>query len=322
MAIFKAAVVQLSISDLSNKSWPEVEKKLIFLFSQGVESGADLVVFPALTGLLFSPESRKSLEYGFDHKTVQLVSRLSGFWTKEWLDFFTSLARNYRVLVVPGSSLEPTKDGMLHRAYLIGENGEELLVQDQTHFTLSQQGIKFQPGDSLEIAETSVGKIGLILSEDVWLPEIGRILALEGADLLINLQAVRNFYDYRRQLAGSWQVAQSNLVYVIESCLVGRGIGLSYQGLSAIFASRSVQPNAGILVHIDPLFTKLEEIDLGYMISPQKEKEGVLIRNLDLDLLAKHRQERSMGRPPYLTELSQVYTDQVAVNRTLGGEER
>lgn len=282
MATIKAAVVQLSISDLSRYSWPELEKKLIFLFSQGTESGADLIVFPALTALLFSPESRKTIEYGVDQKTSQLVARLGGFWTGEWLDFFTTLARNHRVQVVPGTTLEATDKGLLHQGYLVDRDGKLVLAQQQIHFSTLDLGKGFQSGEQISTAETDQGTIGLVLGGDAWIPEMGRILTLQGADIIISLQAISNFYDYRKQLLGVWQIAQSNGVFTLESCMVGRAIKFAYQGLTTICGPASLYPPTGILAHIDPLLTNLTSLDLGYLISPQKEKEGVLIRNLDL----------------------------------------
>lgn len=282
MATIKAAVVQLSISDLSRYSWSELEKKLIFLFSQGIESGADLIVFPALTALLFSPESRKTIEYGIDAKTNQLVARLGRFWTGEWLDFFTSLAKNHHVQVVPGTTLEASDRGLLHRGYLVDRDGQVVLTQEQIHFSPLDQEHAFQPGEQITTAQTDQATIGLVLGWDAWIPEMGRVLALQGADLIISLQAVGKFYDYRKQLLGVWQIAQANGVFTLESCLVGRAVKFAYQGLTTICGPAALYPPTGILAHIDPQLTNLTSLDLGYLISPQKEKEGVLIRNLDL----------------------------------------
>lgn len=287
--MLKAAVVQLSISNLSRYSSLELEKKLSFLFSQGTESGADLIVFPAYTGLLFAPESRKTLEYGIDQKTTQLVARLSGYWTKEWLGFFAHLASEHGVLVVPGTTLEAGAHGMIHRAHIIDAQGHLVLTQDQTSVDLSERQLGYEAGATIEIAEAGQTKIGLVINSDAWSWEVGRILFLQGAELIISLQAVSGFYDYRRQLVGSWQVAQSNSAFVLESCLVGRGAHYVYQGLSGMFAPVRLCPPIGILSHIDPIMTNLDALDLGYMISPQKEKEGVLIRNLDLQQLRAFR---------------------------------
>ena len=315
MAITKAAVVQLSITSLIRYSRLELHKKLTFLFYQGIEAGADIVIFPALTGLLFAPEAQKVLEYGIDDKTVQLVWRLGAYWTAEWLDFFRELAQKYRVFVVPGTNLESTPPTMWHRGYLLAPNGSLLLSQDQIHFTAEELVLGFEPGGSLSVGEIDQLRLGMLLGQDTWVPEVSRILALQGAQLLISLQANSSFYDYRKQLAGGWQAAQSNRVFVTESCLVGKGAKTQYQGLSGIFGPAQAFPPLGILAHIDPLLTNQGSLDLGYLISPQKEKEGVLIRNMDFGILRRAgEQERVFSGFNYLLynkELSLIYSDLV-----------
>lgn len=313
MAVTKVAVVQLSITGLSRYSRPELHKKLTFLLYQGIEAGADIIIFPALTGLLFAPEAQKILEYGIDAKTVQLVWRLGAYWTMEWLDFFRELAQSNRVFIVPGTTLESAPPTMWHRGYLLAPNGSVLLSQDQIHFTTEELALGFEPGDSLSIGELDQVRFGLLLGQDVWIPEVSRILALQGAQLQISLQANSSFYDYRKQLAGSWQLAQSNRVFAIESCLVGKGTKTQYQGLSGIFGPAQAFPPLGILAHIDPLLTSQASLDLGYLISPQKDKEGVLIRNLDFGLLRRAgEQDQVFSGFNYLLynkELSLIYSE-------------
>lgn len=47
----------------------------------------------------------------------------------------------------------------------------------------------FRPGPVPEIFETSIGSIGLQICFDAFLPEVSRFLALEGADILVNISA-------------------------------------------------------------------------------------------------------------------------------------
>jgi predicted amidohydrolase len=47
----------------------------------------------------------------------------------------------------------------------------------------------FRPGPVPEVFETSIGTIGLQICFDAFLPEVSRFLAVEGADLLVNISA-------------------------------------------------------------------------------------------------------------------------------------
>ena len=47
-----------------------------------------------------------------------------------------------------------------------------------------------QPGDAWHVIDTPVGKVGILLGEEALYPEAGRVLAYQGAELLVTLAAV------------------------------------------------------------------------------------------------------------------------------------
>lgn len=116
------------------------------------------------------------------------------------------------------------------------------------------------PGDEIPVVPTRVGRIGLQICGEIWVPEIARVQMLRGADLLL---APVNGRATQTRLQGMWQTwqhiararAAENLVYVIvaQKFLVGGpfgGMGL-VAGPEAILA-RSTRP--GVL---------LADLDLG-----------------------------------------------------------
>ncbi len=104
----------------------------------------------------------------------------------------------------------------------------------------------FIPGDTgFKVIKTSVGNLGVLICWDQWFPEAARILALQGADILIYPTAIG--WDanepkklYARQL-DSWQTvmrghAIANRIFVLGVNRAGKENNLSFWGNSFICA--------------------------------------------------------------------------------------
>lgn len=110
------------------------------------------------------------------------------------------------------------------------------------------------PGNEIPVVTTSLGRIGLQICGELWVPEISRIQMLRGADILL---APVNGRATHTRLSGMWQTWQhiararsaENLAYVVVAQKFlengpGGGIGL-IAGPEAILA-RSTRP--GVLI--------------------------------------------------------------------------
>ncbi|MDI6822770.1 MAG: nitrilase-related carbon-nitrogen hydrolase [Bacillota bacterium] len=145
--------------------------------------------------------------------------------------------------------------GLLERGrvgVLLGPDGKVLGQQRQTHVPPEDRSAGLVPGDQVFVFPTEVGHIGLLVGDDAWYPEVSRILALQGAQVLLSLQAVRRPYSSWRQLAGIWQEVQQNQTFGVESCLHGRLAlpegDVEFEGRTAIFAPCEMTPGqTGIL---------------------------------------------------------------------------
>jgi predicted amidohydrolase len=87
-------------------------------------------------------------------------------------------------------------------------------------------------GDSLDVFATPIGCVGLILGEDIRYPEVARILALQGADVLVHLSATPAAVSDEAWLAQLWREVQANQTFGLQACLVGGG----FAGRSAVLA--------------------------------------------------------------------------------------
>ncbi|MDI6893468.1 MAG: nitrilase-related carbon-nitrogen hydrolase [Bacillota bacterium] len=163
---------------------------------------------------------------------------------------------------------------------LLGPDGRVLGGQRQTHVLPEERTVGLVPGDELFVFPTEVGRFGMLVGSDAWYPEVSRILALQGAQVLLSLQAVRRPYVSWRQLAGIWQEVQQNQTLGVESCLHGRLAlpcgEVEFEGRTAIFAPCEMTPgetgilNDGpdeeglVLAHLD--FAAREEVIRQYPV--------------------------------------------------------
>ena len=86
-------------------------------------------------------------------------------------------------IYVAGSFLGAGQHLLQHHGLLL-HGGQTLLAQAQLHDSKRYFG-KIELGDKVEVADTSFGRIGLIVGEDAIYPELFRLLALAGVDIVV-----------------------------------------------------------------------------------------------------------------------------------------
>lgn len=225
MGCIKAAAIQSGV----DPRWSPTEwaNHLRWQLAACRENGVDLAVFPAWTGAF-----QESFPRGYPQEALGVMLRLLG-----------DLSRDAGLYLVPGCIPVRCGQEIVLRGYLLAPDGAVVGWQDQL---CPPPG--YAAGRELRILPTDLGKIGLILGDDSSLPEVARILALQGAELLCAPAAYLRPYNPWQQAAGLWQAAQANQVAAIEACLVGEFNGHVYQGRSAIILPAEQTPNGdGIL---------------------------------------------------------------------------
>jgi predicted amidohydrolase len=105
----------------------------------------------------------------------------------------------------------------------------------------------FRPGPVPEVFETSIGSIGLQICFDAFLPEVSRFLAVEGADILVNISAAPAIGKaYSRWGRASFETiiparAMENTVFFVYVNLVGIENNVLFCGGSEIAAPNGEQ---------------------------------------------------------------------------------
>lgn len=178
-------------------------------------------------------------------------------WAANW-------ARRLGVFLVPGSVLVAEGESIYHQAYLLSPDGQVLGRQRQTHLRAAEKAQGLSAGQELLTFPTVVGSIGLVVGNDVWYPEAARILALQGADILVAPITLLTPYPHRRQWAGMWQEVQQNQTFGVECGLEGCLGGLEFHAQTAIMAPCEMTPG-----------------QTGYLSGPGSVSSSTLICDLD-----------------------------------------
>ena len=176
------------------------------------------------------------------------------------------LAASLNIYITAPILLAADNGEVENTAVMIGRDGEIVGTYSKTH-PVGDERKYFQWGKDYPVWNTELGKIGIVICYDVCFPETTRMLALQGADLILVPSAWRASYYFKEW----WDLnlacrALDNLVYVaaVNRCGVCG---------DEIFAGKSQVVN--------PIGTVLAECGV--------EEERILYQEIDLSVLPKER---------------------------------
>lgn len=141
------------------------------LIGQAAQAGAQLVVLPELcnTGYVF--ESR-------DEAMALSEEVPAGPTSKAWME----AARQHRMFIVAGIT-EREGDKLYNSAVLVGPDG--YVGRYRKNHLWGDENKFFSPGNlGVPVFDIGAGRIACAICYDIWFPEIFRLAALQGADML------------------------------------------------------------------------------------------------------------------------------------------
>ena len=217
MKEFVAACVQIAVTP--NDVQANVDKGIVWLERAVQEYDAELVVFPETVTTSFVT--------GLDADGLwDLVDEAPGRITRD----VQAAAKALGVHVAwPSYRRGPERGVVFNSSILIGPDGEIIGIYDKTHpFPLERSdcGGWVTLGSRADVFETALGSIGMIICYDGDFPELSRLLAVKGAEMILRPSALLRSFDI-------WHItncarAYDNHVYVIATNSVGPDAGGSY----------------------------------------------------------------------------------------------
>lgn len=223
-------VAAIQLTFFRAQSVADMEARLAAAIQPAVGQGAQLVVLPQYTGLTLLSAA------GASQDPVSGLRQKGAALLKAYEETCAGLAARFGVWLAPGSALGADQQSLVAEACLFAPDGRVVGRQRQTHRGAREKAWGVARGESLDVFETPLGRIGLIIGEDVRYPQVARILALQGANVLIHVAAMPAPFDQELWLASLWREVQANQVLGVQACLVGECLGQAYEGRSAILA--------------------------------------------------------------------------------------
>ncbi len=121
------------------------------------------------------------LVFGFNGLgLVSYKKELSG--ETEYFQDLANLSKQLSTVIVCGCDTDTY--GVFRHSAVIADRGKILGVTDMAHAIDESE---FVPGGNFRVYDTGSGKIGLIIGEDLYFPEVPRVLALCDADIIVCL---------------------------------------------------------------------------------------------------------------------------------------
>ncbi|MEW6044448.1 MAG: carbon-nitrogen hydrolase family protein [Thermoproteota archaeon] len=248
----KIAVVQFAASIDKQKNL----KKILNYIKQAADNGAQLCTFPEF--MMFYTNSKQS-----PRDLVALAETINGDFVKS----ITAAAKKHSIYVV-GTMYEKSKlkDRVYDTAFVVNKTGKVVSTYRKIHLYDAlgfKESTKLVAGSKIsKPVKTSAGKLGTLICYDLRFPEMSRILAASGSELLVVPSAwVRGENKVEHWITINKTRAIENGCYVIAPDQVGN-----------IYCGRSLV--------VDPF---------GKILLDMKKKQGVGFVELDSDKVRRTR---------------------------------
>ncbi|PVZ39005.1 nitrilase family protein [Pseudomonas sp. CC120222-01a] len=202
--------------------------KGLALAQRAVNEGANLIVLPELANTGYTFHSRAE---AYTHaETLD-----DGPSLRAWETF----AREQQVYLAAGFA---ERDGLklYDSAMLFGPEGR--LGHYRKAHLWNQEKLWFTPGDlGFPVFETPIGRIGLLICWDIWFPEVPRLMASQGADIICSLNnwvwTPPPLFDAAGRCMASYltmTAAHVNNLYIAAANRIGHERGGCFLGCSLI----------------------------------------------------------------------------------------
>ena len=232
-------LIMMKIGFLQQHNVADMKQNMLRL-AEGIrdltQQGAELIVLQELHNSLYFCQVE-------DVNNFNLAETIPGPSTT----FFGDLAKEYGVVIVT-SLFERRASGLYHNTAVVMEkDGSIAGIYRKMHIPDDPgyyEKFYFTPGDlGFHPIQTSVGRLGVLVCWDQWYPEAARLMALQGAELLIYPTAIgydpNDTPEEQERQRMAWQTVQrghavANGLPVVTVNRVGDEDGVPFWGTSFV----------------------------------------------------------------------------------------
>lgn len=223
----RVAVIQFDPQVGTQNRADNVDRGLA-LAARAARDGANLIVLPELSATGYSFRDRA--------EAYQHAEDVPG---GETVRAWESFAREHNVYLV-GGLVEQDGVRLYDSAVLVGPDG--YVGRYRKAHLWNREKLWFTPGDlGFPVFETPIGRIGLLICWDIWFPEVPRLLAQQGADIICSINnwvwTPPPMFDESGKCMAAYltmTAAHVNNVFIAAANRVGTDRGARFLGCSLI----------------------------------------------------------------------------------------
>ncbi len=269
--LVRIAAVQYQMRTI--KDFSDFAQQSEFFIDTASEYKSDFVLFPEL-------HTTQLLSCIPDLRPGEAARKLAEF-TPQYLDHYTEMAVKYNVNIIGGSQFVVEDDTLFNVSYLFRRDGT-LGMQEKIHITPSERkwwGVS--PGRKVNVFETDCGTIGILICYDIEFPELGRIAASKGAQIIFVPFNTDTRHGYLRVRNCAMARCVENHVYVAVAGCTGN---LPFVENSDIHYAQSA------------IFTPADAEFARDAIAAESNAniETLVIHDVDVEQLRRHRDSGSV----------------------------
>ncbi|MGO4370303.1 GNAT family N-acetyltransferase [Paenibacillus sp. MCAF20] len=156
-----------------------------------------------------------------DEQSPSLAVRKLTTFTTHYVELFSELAVKYNVNIVGGSHFVENNNRIYNVAHLFRRDGT---IEQQYKLHISPNERKWwgiNGGNSLGVFDTDCGKVSIQLSSDIEYPELSRIVAEEGAQIIFVPFCAEDRQTFLRVKYCAQARAIENQVFIVTAGTVG-----------------------------------------------------------------------------------------------------
>ncbi|WP_300035816.1 carbon-nitrogen hydrolase family protein [uncultured Roseobacter sp.] len=208
----KAAAAAYPLDFLT--SWAQYEDKIYTWVREAAGKGAELLVFPEYGAMELATLAGKDVAADLEASLFAVSDRLADADA-----LHVRLAEEFSVHILAASGPAATRARPVNRARLFAP-GDRHGVQDKQIMTRFERDVwRVQGGGPLQVFDTALGKIGVLICYDAEFPLLGRALA--ECDYILVPSCTEALTGYWRVRIGAMARALENQCVTIMSSLVG-----------------------------------------------------------------------------------------------------
>jgi len=215
---------------------------------------------------------------------VKAIRKLASMEDK-YIVMFKRFAKKHQLYIIGGSTVISRKDGHLYNVSHFFTPRGKVYTQDKLHVTPFEREIwNIRPGHGLKVFDTPFGRIAIQVCYDIEFPEVSRLLALAGAEVIFVPFSTDEKKEYYRIRYSAQARSVENYIYTVISGNAGnlptKQYLLNYSQSAIITPNDFSFPTLAVAAEADP------------------NVETVVVGELALSNLAKQREVGSV-KPLY-----------------------